>query len=291
MEISILTDTTAVDTNGNIKQSLGNAKKTKTFPGFGILCTLISGVFFSLSSLITKLTTLAPIQMAASRCFVQFLLLLPIVTFMNKKFDIIGPRGLIKFLWLRGLLGSTTMILLYCAIGELSLGNAVTLQFLSTVLVGFVARCFLKESLTITDGVFAIVSLTGVVLIAQPPFLFPTNDSKPQSTLGIVYGLLSATVVSFTLVSIRKLGKETHFLLSVLYYSFIGSISSTILLIATQQFRLPCLHELPYLLSVGICGVMGQSFLVLALQRERAGTVSVLRTAQIFIIYTMQVRW
>nr|XP_039264155.1 solute carrier family 35 member G1-like [Styela clava]XP_039264156.1 solute carrier family 35 member G1-like [Styela clava] len=261
-----------------------------SIPGIGILFSLCSAFFFSINSTVVKSLDLHPVQLSLSRCSVQFLILLPIVQYKHKEVDIMGPEGLKLILWARGFVGSTAMIFLYYAIDELSVGNAVTITYISVILVPFMARFLLKESLTIFDLIFGVITLIGVIFIAQPTFLFPLPEGeKPQSALGVLFGTMSATCMSLSVIIIRKLGRQTYPPLNVMYYSFCGSITTTIVLVAVGKFQYPCLSDTPRIFSLGVVGVLAQFFLTLALQTERAGTVGVLRSFQIILIYILQV--
>lgn len=256
----------------------------------GIIFTFLSCLSLAASSLFAKLITLHPFQISASRCIGQFLITYPIlVIYKRNSVDISGPKGMEKYLWLHGFLGSTAMIFLYLSIGQMSVGNAVTIQNLKAVMIGFFARIILKEALTALDVIFSMVSVVGVVLISQPSFLFPSQNGTTTSVLGVVFALISAILASFMAIVIRKIGKKSHFLLNVLYYSFVGSVSTSILLIAMDKFEYPCASELPYIFLIGACGFLGQCFLVLALQNERPAVVSVLRVFQIIMVFVLQV--
>ena len=57
----------------------------------------------------------------------------------------------------------------------------------------------------------------------------------------------------------------------------------------TTGFSYPCLSEIGYLIYIGPNGIIGQSCLTMALQREKAGRVAIARTSQIFFAFLVQV--
>nr|XP_039264158.1 solute carrier family 35 member G1-like isoform X1 [Styela clava] len=271
-----------------------NKKRTwiERIPGIGIICALLSGLFLSFIAIFTKILSsdLHPTQISLSRCYVQFLTLLPLLQYKSNEVDITGPKHLKHLLWARGFVGSGGMILLFISIGKLSAGNAVTISYLRLIMVPFLARLLLKESLTIFDGFFAILSMIGVVLIAKPSFLFyDENEQEDENIIGVLYGISAASLTSLSVIIIRKLGRQTYPMLHVLYYAFCGSITTTIVLMALGEFQYPCWKDLPMLFSVGLLGNLGQYFVTVALHYERAGTVVVLRSAQIIMVYILQV--
>lgn len=261
-----------------------------SLPGMGIICALLSAFFFALNALFAKLIHLDGIQITMCRLYVQFLILLPIVFYKRNEVDVLGPVGLRRFLWIRGCTGSIATVFMYLTISNLSVGNAITMTYMSIMLVPFIARIFLRESLTILDIIFAVVSLIGVILIARPAFLFPNveNEENENKAIGVTLGILTALFQATTMVILRKLGK-VYTSLNVLYPSIIGSGATTILLTALGKFEFPCLHEIPFILGVGVTGLVGQYLIVISLGLERAGTVSILRSVQIIMVYILQI--
>ena len=273
------------------KEKIGVLGKWKTIkcPGFGLLCAVIACGFFAVSSGFVKLIDgVDGIQLGLSRCAVQFLILLPLITHKRKEVDILGPVGMRKILWLRGFVGSFGVLFLYLSIKRMDVGDAVTIGYTSMTMLPFFARVILKEKLTVLEIVLAVVSLTGVVLIARPAFIFSSLNLNPVDALGLAFGLLGAASQALSMILIKKLGK-TDIGLNVLYYSVAGSFVTFPLLVFLQRFRYPCRDDLIWVFLLGIFGVCGQYFLALSLWYERAGTVGVTRSVQVIMAYLFQV--
>lgn len=267
-------------------------KATPPFPGFGITCCILSGVVFSFNAMIVKLIeSNSAIQLSASRCIVQFLILLPYVSyiFIYQSHDILGPPHMFKFLVLRGFTGSTAAICLYQSVQIISLGDAVTLSFSNVIFAGLLGYVFLKESFSLLDGAMSIVAMAGIILIAKPSFIFRSFEKSEEDPLGVFFGVAAGVFAGITFVIIRKLGKKTHAGLTVLYYSLCGSISSLCIMIITKSYSLPCQSELIFIFLLGVTGVSAQLIMTLALHYERANTFAVLRSFQIVFIFFLQV--
>lgn len=266
-------------------------KKGKTFIGIGIIFGLISAICSGLNALLAKMTNVNGVEITLLRLSTQFLIILPILFHKRVTVDIAGPANLRQTLWLRGFAGSTNLIFLYLAVAALPLGDAVTITYLSLVLIPIVSKIFLKESFTVVDVVFAIVALVGVTLIARPSFLFhDAYDDDQSQKFGTIYALISAALRTVSIVTLRKLGPGTHPFLNMIYYSICGSVTTaTILIIAQNLFELPCIGSVPYILCMGVIGVVGQYFLTMSTKTERAGTVAILKSSQIIFVYIMQV--
>uniref|UniRef100_H2ZJU3 EamA domain-containing protein n=1 Tax=Ciona savignyi TaxID=51511 RepID=H2ZJU3_CIOSA len=209
-----------------------SAKPKQPFLCFGLMCCILSGLFFSVNALMVKMVkSIGPIQMLGARCWVQFVILLPFVMYNWKirGVDFIGPTKSFKLLLLRSLTGSSAAMIFYQSIARLPLGDAVTLMFSSIVFVHIFAFFFLHERPTVLDIFFSVVILVGVVFIAKPPFIFDSATVYDTARLyGTLFGVLAASLAALTFVIVRKLGIATHCSLNVLYYSFVGSLTSLI---------------------------------------------------------------
>ncbi|KAE8590745.1 hypothetical protein XENTR_v10018184 [Xenopus tropicalis] len=268
-------------------------KRKCVCPGLGIFYTILSAAFFSSSSLLVKkIEDLHSVEISAIRCLFQMLFVLPGLIYYKTGF--LGPKDQRIFLFLRGFLGSSAMILLYYAVQSMPLADATVITFSSPAFTCIFACIFLKERCTIWDIVFMLFTITGVVLIARPPFLFGSLDGSLEYNYtdhlkGTIAAISSAVGASLTLVVLRKMGKSVHYLLSIWFYAIIGLIECVIALFALGEWRLPtCGIDRMFLVFIGILGLGGQIFLVKALQIERAGPVSVMRTMDVVFAFIFQ---
>lgn len=147
------------------------------------------------------------------------------------------------------------------------------------VFTSLLAWIFLKERCTILDCVFTVFTLTGVILIARPPFIFGEHllgiegnySNHIKGTIAAFAGNESfsypnsgsrdwvfrnvqvvaftfappsdlfpgAIAAAFTLVVLRKIGKSAHYYLSVWYYAVIGFIECIITVSVLGEWKLP----------------------------------------------------
>ena len=267
-------------------------KPIPPFPGFGILFCILSGVVFSFNAMIVKLIeSNSAIQLSASRSVVQFLILLPHVTYawIYQSHDIFGPPKMFKFLLLRGFTGSTAGICLYQSVQRIPLGDAVTLSFSNVIFAGLLGHLLLKEHFSALDGVMSAFAMVGIILIAKPVFIFGGLGNSTEDVVGVLFGVGAGILAGVTIVIIRKLGKKTHPSLTVLYYSFCGSLSALCLTLASDNFSLPCQSELIFIVLLGVTGVAAQLLMTIGLHYERANTFAVLRSFQIVFVFFLQV--
>lgn len=198
------------------------------------------------------------------------------------------------YLFFRGFLGSNAMILLYYAVLQMPLADATVIMFSNPVFTSLLAWIFLKERCTIWDVVFTMFTLTGVILIARPPFLFGGELSGIEGDYtkhikGTVAAFTGAIGAACTMVILRKIGKSVHYYLSVWYYAVLGLIECVIVLFILDEWTIPfCGWDGWTLMAIGLLGIAGQTFLTKALQIEKAGPVALMRTMDVVLAFILQ---
>lgn len=198
------------------------------------------------------------------------------------------------YLFLRGFLGSNAMILLYYAVLQMPLADATVITFSNPVFTSLLAWIFLKERCSVWDVIFTISTLTGVVLIARPPFLFGGEISDIENNYdnhlkGTVAAFVSAIAVACTMVILRKMGKNVHYYLAVWYYAVLGFIECVVVLFIIDEWKMPsCGWDRWIMMSIGVLGIAGQIFLTKALQVEKAGPVALMRTTDVVLAFVLQ---
>ncbi|NXB97494.1 S35G1 protein, partial [Vidua chalybeata] len=269
-------------------------KKKATCPGLGLFYTILSAFLFSVASLfLKKIEDVHSVEVSAFRCVFQMAFVLPGLIYYKTGF--LGPKGKRIFLFFRGFLGSTAMVLLYYAYQVMPLADATVITFTSPVFTSLLAWIFLKEKYSLWDLLFTLFAVTGVILIARPPFLFGSHvtgieGSYSDHLKGTIAAIASTLSAASTIVILRKVGKSVHYFLSIWYYAVIGLIGCVIALFVLNEWRLPhCGRDRVFLILIGLLGLGGQVFLTKALQIEKAGPVSIMRTMDVVFAFILQV--
>ncbi|XP_040848375.1 solute carrier family 35 member G1 isoform X1 [Ochotona curzoniae] len=270
------------------------AKKKAPCPGLGLFYTLLSAFLFSVGSLfVKKVQDVHAVELSAFRCVFQMLVIIPCLIY--RKTGFIGPKDQRIFLVLRGLLGSSAMILLYYAYKTTSLADATVITFSCPVFTALFAWIFLKEKYSLWDAFFTFFTIVGVILIVRPPFLFGSNTSGTEGNytvrlLGTLAAVASAVFAAMTLVILRKMGKSVDYFLSIWYYVIIGLTESVIVLFVIGGWSLPpCGIDRLFLILIGLFGLGGQIFLTKAVQIEKAGHVAIMRTMDVVFAFIFQI--
>lgn len=270
-----------------------DSEKPKRCPGLGLFYAFLSTVFFSIITLLVKtIQGVHAIEISAIRCFFQMLFTVPLLVYHKTGF--LGPRDKRIYLVLRGFIGSNAMILLYYAVQQMPLADATVIMFSNPVFTSILAWIFLKERCTIWDCVFTVFTITGVILIARPPFLFGEHQRGIESNYanhikGTIAAFAGAIGAALTFVVLRKMGKSVHYYLSVWYYAVIGFIECVITVSVLGEWKIPfCGRDRWLLVLIAVLGIAGQTFLTKALQIEKAGPVALMRTIDVVLAFIFQ---
>lgn len=270
-----------------------DSEKPKIYPGLGLFYALLSTIFFSIIALLVKsIKGVHAIEISAIRCFFQMLFTLPLLIYHKTGF--LGPRDKRIYLVLRGFIGSNAMIMLFYAVQQMPLADATVIMFSNPVFTSLLAWIFLKERCTIWDCVFTVFTITGVLLIARPPFLFGEHRRGIEGNYanhikGTIAAFAGALGAACTFVILRKMGKSVHYYLSVWYYAVIGFIECIITVTVLGEWKIPyCGRDRWLLMLIAVLGIAGQTFLTKALQIEKAGPVALMRTIDVVLAFIFQ---
>ncbi|XP_027452713.1 solute carrier family 35 member G1 isoform X3 [Callorhinus ursinus] len=245
------------------------------------------------SLFVKKVQDVHAVEISAFRCVFQMLVIIPCLIY--RKTGFMGPKGQRIFLLLRGVLGSTSMILLYYAFQATSLADATVITFSSPVFTSIFACIFLKEKYSPWDGLFTVFTITGVILIVRPPFLFGASaagrgESYSLHLKGTIAAVAHAVFAALTLVILRKMGKSVDYFLSIWYYVILGLLESIIVLFIIGEWSLPyCGLDRLFLILIGLFGLGGQVFLTKAIQIEKAGPVAIMKTMDVVFAFIFQI--
>ena len=171
------------------------------------------------------------------------------------------------------------------------LSDASTIHFASPVFVTIFAYFLLKEPFTKLQIITGAITLTGVVIIAKPEFLFGAESEiiHEMRFEGTLLAVLASMTAAFSMISLRKL-KSTPVAVVVMWYSFTLVMLGSIYLTISNKWTMPAtLYSWLLMVIVGICGIFDQYLITLAFQYEKAGPISVVRTFNIVLCFIWEV--
>lgn len=253
----------------------------------GLFYIALASTFILLSSVIVKkLTYISPGQLSMIRNVGVLVGSLPVAIYKVK--EVLGPRKYWFLLFLRSFLGSTALYLNLMAYRFLPLAVASIIMSSVPSLVMITARIYLKEPCGFIPSLAIMVTVAGVLLSIRLPELL--NDSGGGTALnsnyyvGLGCAFACVLILSVTIVSLRKM-KEVHFSVVLVYFGVVGAIENGILVYFLSEYSLPqCGWDAVLMMMMGVLGFGGHCFLVLAIQVEEAGIVSVMKSSTDIVI-------
>lgn len=119
-----------------------------------------------------------------------------------------------KVLLMRGIFGTTALLLFFYTLQNIPLASAVTLQYLSPIFTALFAAIFLKEKMQIKQWLYFGVSFAGVALIKG-------FDERISVTFMLI-GICSAMFSGMAYTCIRQLKYTEHPVVVVLYFPLVA---------------------------------------------------------------------
>ena len=126
-----------------------------------------------------------------------------------------------KVLLMRGIFGTTALLLFFYTLQNIPLASAVTLQYLSPIFTALFAAIFLKEKMQIKQWLYFGISFAGVALIKG-------FDERISLSLMLI-GICSAMFSGMAYTCIRQLKDTEHPVVVVLYFPLVAIPIMTVL--------------------------------------------------------------
>lgn len=172
-----------------------------------------------------------------------------------------------KLLLLRGTFGTISLWLYFITLKKLSLGTAVSIQYMSPIFTVIVASFFLKEKIALVQFLFFIISFVGVLFIKG----FDSNVSTFYMMVGICSALGSALAYNM----IRNLKGKEHPLVVVLHFQLLAAIVG--LTFSIFDWQTPIGRDWLYLFLIGATTQLAQMAMTRSLQNDTVANVTILQ--------------
>ena len=235
-----------------------------------------SAFFFSLMSLFVKLVgqSLPSQEVVLGRGIVTLVL-----SYVALRVAGINPAGhRTGLLALRGVVGYAAVSAFFYGVIHLPLAEATVIHYTNPVFTSVIAAIFLREPIRAGDAKCLLLSLTGVVLITRPVFLFGDATSA-LDPVGLAASLAGAVLAAAAYVMIRFLAATEHELVIVLWFGVIGTLGA--IPGTAVDFVLPTGWLWAGLLAVGLTTHAAQIFLTRGLALVPAGRAMTISYVQI----------
>jgi len=193
-----------------------------------------------------------------------------------------------RLLIIRGLVGLISMSCNFYGVRILPLSESSVISQTSPVFVGILATVFLKEKYERSQFFVALFCFTGVLLVAQPEFLFHVDEDKREEisrrTLGVIALLIGTISVAATQVLVKTIGSKTNEGVVTFYFAAIAAMFSPLLMLFQGCHTLTVNDLLPIIL-IGILSFLVQIFRNKAFILGPPGKVSMI--SYFGILYSM----
>ncbi len=161
-----------------------------------------------------------------------------------------------RWLWLRGLLGFAGLSCVYGAVTHLPLAEATVLQYLHPPITALLAGVFLKETVSPRVALATVASLTGVVCVAKPAFVFGSAAAS-LDPFWVAVAIGGAAFSAGAYVVVRKLSRQGEDPLVIVFYFPLVTLPAA-LPTMWPDFVMPRGSEWLLLLGIGIATQIGQ---------------------------------
>lgn len=182
-----------------------------------------------------------------------------------------------RLLVLRGVLGFAALSCFYYSVIHLPLAEATVIQYTNPIWTAVLASLLLAEVTGRREMGLALLSLVGVILVAQPAFLFDAGRPLPGPAVAVA--LCGAVFSAAAYVTVRRLRTEAA--MTVVFHFALVSVLLSIPGLLVERWVRPVGWEWLLLLGVGVTTHLGQVFLTWGLQREPAGRATMVGYLQI----------
>lgn len=242
----------------------------------GLHFMVAAAFFFSLMSLLVKLAgrRLPSSEIVFARSAVS--LVVSWVLVRRARISLWGKRR--SLLLLRGLAGFCALLCFFYAVTRLPLAHVTVIHFTNPVFTAVFAAVFLGETLGWRDGLGLGTSLGGVLLVAQPEFLFG-RQLAGVDLLAVGLALTGSMLSAIAYISVRKLRETDHPLVVVFYFPLLATPLSIPIMAPSAIWPTPV--EWTMLIGIGLVTQIAQVCLTKGLHSEPAGRAMAVGYVQI----------
>ncbi len=188
-----------------------------------------------------------------------------------------------RWLWVRGLIGLGGLQCYFYAVTVLPLAEATVIHFTNPLFVAMAAPALLGERVGPRELVGVALGIVGVVLVAQPAFLFG-GEGVVLSPVGVAVGMLGALFGASASIVVRKLRTE-HPLVVVFHFPLL--VVPLTLPFVIPVWVAPTPTEWLLLLAVGLVTQFGQLKMTQGLSMEPAARATAFSYVQILFSFAL----
>lgn len=239
-------------------------KNQKSNPLIGMGLMMLAMVLVPVLDLFAKLLSVdyAVIQVTWARFVFHGLWLLPLLAWKGVVWWRIPKQPMYQML--RSVMLTITTVAFFYAIKDNPIPTALTLLFVSPLIVAIVAPIWLGESFDTPRGIAVVLGFVGVVVVLRP-----TADSFSPT---ILWALVAGVGYAFYIMFTRKLSASGPPLLT-LFYTAVGGVIVLTPLVGSV-WTTPDLKGVAMMASMGLFAAMGHFLIIMACEYATASQLS-----------------
>jgi drug/metabolite transporter (DMT)-like permease len=239
-------------------------KNQKSNPLIGMGLMMLAMVLVPVLDLFAKLLSVdyAVIQVTWARFVFHGLWLLPLLAWKGVVWWRIPKQPMYQML--RSVMLTITTVSFFYAIKDNPIPTALTLLFVSPLIVAIVAPIWLGESFDTPRGIAVVLGFVGVVVVLRP-----TADSFSPT---ILWALVAGVGYAFYIMFTRKLSASGPPLLT-LFYTAVGGVIVLTPLVGSV-WTTPDLKGVAMMASMGLFAAMGHFLIIMACEYATASQLS-----------------
>ncbi|KAI9015700.1 hypothetical protein CLU79DRAFT_765416 [Phycomyces nitens] len=270
----------------------------------GLLILVMSAMSFSGMAMLVRISAVffSTVDIVLARSATQLVLSLGGCAVLG--LNPLGKYGVRKWLFFRALVGSIGLILFFYSLTRLPMLEATALFFLGPTFTAIVSYLVLNEPYTLFDGVCSVGCLFGIVLVWRPKYALghPVADplmaiysidpsrlaeDEMARSFAILCVVAGAIMSAIAYISVRKVGKGTHFMVHSVYFAVIScALCMGGVLFMPQSTLLQ--KDWSSYIPLGLMALFsfaGQCFLNQGIQMVPAGLGALMRICDIVFAY------
>ena len=221
---------------------------------------IISCMFFAAGTMCSKIlglmnstNALHPLQMAHARFFFALIFISFFILIRNK--PIISTNLRIHFL--RSSCGWAGVSILFTAILFIPVSDATAITFLNPIFAMLLAVFILNEKVGIYRWLAVLITFSGAILLIRPDSNLGFDPIAALCLLGAI--IMGLEIICIKILSNREVLPQILFI-NNLMATLIGTIPVIFV------FKLPDMVQSVFLVSVGLCFLLGQFFFLHAMR-------------------------
>jgi drug/metabolite transporter (DMT)-like permease len=272
-----------------------------------LLYVFLSGIGFSIQALVIKLLAEKGFHGSLYCVFTRGILqcLLSLVFMYNSEERkngtapaLFGDTSYIKIiLFLRSFVGFGSIAAGYLAIEYIPLGDSTVLVMLSPMIASILGYLILGEPWRLPEFVATVISFTGAIFVARPPFLFGYSEvdhiEPKQFYTGVFIALFASSNAALAFIFVRILGTTAKMPWS--WVTFSQSLAQIILAPPTMYFlKVPFFQQQITLEIAGLIffgafiGAWSQAAMTIGMQREKSASATAMRMSDVVFGFIWQ---